>query len=299
MLTTRRLLIGFAAMAAVFFYSGAVEAQPAAQPLSERGYEQLRGMSSEIDRFAQGAANPAQRSRSYAYDRDLQRAISNFARRAHAFDGRLANYRLRPWQLDTELTGLAADARSIEARLEQSRRRDPRALDDWKRTAKTLEEMVQVYREDGTRGSYRDRAPRDERRGRADEPAYRDDRGIERGRSSIATLVSDVSERANRLSERAKQLAGAFPVDQRQRNAWLAIQKLAQDASALGVRIDRDGEPRDLRSAVAQLNAEASEADRQMKAGNVFPEIKGQWADLMQSVGRLQQSAGGAGPGRR
>ena len=74
--------------------------------------------------------------------------------------------------------------------------------------------------------------------------------------------------------------------------AWTAIQKLAQDASALGVRFARSGEPRDLRSAVAQLNADAAEADRQMRAGNVFPEIKAQWADLMQSINRLRQSVG-------
>jgi hypothetical protein len=108
----------------------------------------------------------------------------------------------------------------------------------------------------------------------------------------VAGLVSDVSERANRVAARAKQLAGPIPADERQRNAWLAIQKLAQDSSALGVRIDREGQTRDLRSAVAQLNAQAAEADRQMKAGNVFPELKSQWADLMQSLQRLREAGG-------
>lgn len=317
MWTTRRLLVGCAAAAALLFCSAQAQAQPSTRTLSERGYERLRAMSDDLDRAAQHAADAAQHSRSpfYASDRDFQRAVSNFARRAHGFDVRMANYRSRPWQVDDELAGLVADARSVEARIQQSRRRDPHVLDDWSRTVELLNQMIEIARDDMDRGGYRDRGPRpydrdqrpsdrdarpesrdgysrDERGGRAEGPAYRDERGNEGGRASLARLVSDVSERANRLSERAKQLAGAFPVDQRQRNAWLAIQKLAQDASALGARIDREGQPRDVRSSVAQLNAEAADADRQMKQGNVFPELKSQWADLMQSLQRLRETAG-------
>ena len=307
MFTPRRLLIGLAAVAALLFSSAAVEGQPAARALSERGYERLRAMADDLDRAAQHAADAAQHSRSpfYGSDRDFQRAVSNFARRAHGFDFRMANYRSRPWQVDDELAGLVADARSVEARIQQSRRRDAHVLEDWSRTVELLNQMIDIARNDMDRGGYRDRAPRDydrdarpdnrdgySRDGRVEGPAYRDERGYAEGRSSVARLVSDVSERANRLSDRAKQLAGAFPVDQRQRNAWLAIQKLAQDASALGVRIDRDGEPRDLRSTVAQLNAQAAEADRQMKQGNVFPELTSQWGDLMQSLQRLRERAG-------
>jgi len=315
MFTTRRLGIGLAALTALLLSSAAVHAQP--RTLSERGYERLRAMSDDLDRAAQHAADAAQHSRSpfYASDRDFQRAVTNFARRAHGFDVRMANYRARPWQVDDELAGLVADARSVEARIQQSRRRDPHVLDDWSRTVELLNQMIDIARNDMGRGGYRDGGPRpydrdqrpydrdgqpegrdgysrDARDGRAEGPAYRDDRGYEGGRAPLARLVSDVSERANRLSERAKQLAGAFPVDQHQRNAWLAIQKLAQDASALGARIDREGQPRDVRSSVAQLNADAADADRQMKQGNVFPELKSQWADLMQSLQRLRETAG-------
>jgi len=308
MFTTKRIAAAIAAAAGLLLASAArVEGQPATRTLSERGYERLRSMSDDLDRAAQHAADAAQHSRSpfYGSDRNLQRAMSNFARRAHGFDARMANYRARPWQVDDELDGLLADARSVETRIQQSRLRDPHVLEDWNRTVGLLNQMIEVYREDLGRGSYRDRryerdtrpgAPdgrdRDDRSGRTEGPAYRDDRGYAGGRSSVAGLVSDVSERANRLAARAKQLAGPIPADERQRMAWQAIEKLAQDSSALGVRIDREGQPRDLRSAVVQLNAQAAEADRQMKAGNVFPELRSQWADLMQSLQRLREAAG-------
>ena len=312
MFTRKRLLpaaAAFGAAAALLFLSARVDAQPSTRTLSERGYERIRSLSDDLDRAAQHAADAAQHSRSPFYgsdrDRDFQRTISNFARRAHGFDARMANYRARPWQVDDELDGLLADAQSVEARIQQSRRRDPHVLEDWSRTVGLLNQMIEVYREDLGRGGYRDRryerdtrpgTPeenyRGDRPGRTEGPAYRDDRGYAGGRSSVAGLVSDVSERANRLAARAKQLAGPIPADARQRNAWQAIQKLAQDSSALGVRIDREGQPRDLRSAVAQLNAQAAEADRQMKAGNVFPELQSQWADLMQSLQRLREAAG-------
>jgi hypothetical protein len=166
-------------------------------------------------------------------------------------------------------------------------------VEEWTRNVQTLDAMLQANRP-GSGGGHSDRGGqvRYEQEGRTEGPAYRDDRGYAGGSSSTARLVSDVSERASRLSERAKQLAGPIPADERQRMAWMAIQKLAQDASALAAHIDRSGEPRDLKTAVAQLNADAAEADRQMRAGNVFPEIKTQWADLMQSISRLRQSAG-------
>jgi hypothetical protein len=292
MRTTNRFTAAVLTGAALLFAGSArLQAQPSGRPLSEQAYERLRAMSDDLDRQAQ-QANASQRSRSgpYGSDRDLQRAVSNFARRVHGFAARLAGYRARPWPVEDELNGLLADARSIEARIQQPRRRDPRLQEDWDRTVGLLDEMTRISSGRGDRGGYRDRGGPDgsNREG----PSYRDDRGNPGGRSSVAGLVSDVSERANRLAERARQLSGPIPADERQRNAWQAIQKLAQDASALGVRIDREGQPRDLRSAVAQLNAEAAEADRQMKAGNIFPEIKTQWADLMQALARLRQSAG-------
>lgn len=293
MFTSKRFAVAFAATAVLLLSSVRTEAQPSTRALSERGYERIRSLSDDLDRAAQHAADAAQHSRSgvYGSDRELQRAVSNFARRAHAFEARVANYRVRPWQMDDELAGLLADAKSVEARIQQSRRRDPHVLEDWGRTVGLLNQMIDVYRDDLGRGGNRDRRP-DDRNGRTEGPAYRDDRGSPGGRSSVAGLVSDVSERANRLAERARQLSGPIPADERQRNAWQAIQKLAQDASALGVRIDREGQPRDLRSAVARLNSEAAEADRQMRAGNIFPEIKTQWADLMQALARLRQSTG-------
>jgi chromosome segregation ATPase len=285
MFTLNRFAVAaaFAAAAVLFLSSARTEAQPSTRALTERGYERIRSLSDDLDRTARQAAEAAQNSRSGPYsDRELQRVVSNFARRAHAFEARVANYRVRPWQMDDELAGLLADAKSVQSRIQESRRRDQQVLEDWSRTAGLLSQMTDVYREDLGRGGNR----------RTEGPAYRDDRGSPGGRSSVAALVSDVSERVNRLAERARQLSGPIPADERQRNAWQAIQKLAQDASALGVRIDREGQPRDLRSAVARLNTEAAEADRLMRAGNVFPEIKAQWADLMQAVARLRQSTG-------
>ncbi|MDQ6894583.1 MAG: hypothetical protein M3167_18155 [Acidobacteriota bacterium] len=302
--TRRGAAAAVVALAAVLLMAARLEAQPTLRTLSERGYERIRAMSDDLDRAAQHAADAAQHSRSsfYGSDRDFQRAIANFARRAHGFNARMANYRARPWQVDDELAGLLADARSVEARVQQSRRQDRHVLEDWSRTVDLLNQMIDVYKEDLGRGGYRDRRPHDhdgvpdgthrDEPGRTEGPAYRDDQGYRGGRSSVAGLVSDVSDRANRLAQRARQLAGPIPADERQRNAWQAIQKLAQDASALGVRIDREGQVRDLRPAVAELNAEAAEADRQMRAGNVFPELKSQWADLMQSIQRLREAAG-------
>jgi hypothetical protein len=301
-MNTRRLAAVLIAGAALVAGAARVEAQPAA--LSERGYEQIRSMADDLDHSAQHAADSAQHSRSwfYSHDREFQRSVVNFARRARSFNQRMANYRTHPWNVDDELRGLLADARSVEARLQQARERDPHVLDDWNHAVAILNDMTDLYGNDLARRPYGDRRDRwhDDRNSRPsgdvgtyrEGPAYRDDRGNAGGRSSTASLVSDVSERANRLSERARQLAGPIPADERQRMAWTAIQKLAQDASALGARIDRGGEPRDLRSAVAQLNADATEADRQIRAGNVFPEIKAQWADLMQSINRLRQSVG-------
>jgi hypothetical protein len=278
--------VSLAAAAVLLLSSVRAEAQPSTstRALTERGYERIRSLSDDLDRSAKHAADTAQQSRSrpYGSDRDLQRAVASFARRAHAFEVRVANYRVRPWQMDDELAGLLADAKSVQSRIQRFRSRDPQVVEDWSRTVGLLNQMADVYREDLGRGGNR----------RVEGPAYRDDRGSPGGRSSVAGLVSDVSERANRLAERARQLSGPIPADERQRNAWQAIQKLAQDASALGVQIDREGQPRDLRSAVARLSSEAAEADRLMKAGNVFPEIKAQWADLMQAVARLRQGAG-------
>jgi hypothetical protein len=279
-----RFAIAFVA-AAGFLIGTAVrlEARPAPRALSERGYDQLRSMSADLDSAAR-QADDSRRTGVYGSDRDLQRSVSNFARRVRSFSSRMAGYRARTWPVEDELSGLLADALTIAARLRPPRRRDFRTQEDWDRTVGLLEQMVRISRGQEDR--------EDRGGGRVEGPAYRDDRGYAGGRSSVAGLVSDVSERANRLAERARQLAGPIPADERQRNVWQAIQKLAQDASALGVRIDREGQPRDLRSAVAQLNAEAAEADRQMRAGNVFPEIKTQWADLMQALARLRQSAG-------
>jgi len=302
-MTTRRFAVAALVAGAVLLGTAAsVQAQPAA--LSERGYEQIRTMADDLDRSAQHAADSAQHSRSwfYSHDRDFQRAVVNFARRARSFNQRMANYRTHPWNVDDELRGLLAEARSVEARLQQARERDPHVLDDWNHTVAILNDMTDLYGNDLARRAYGDRRDRwhDDRNARPngdagtyrEGPAYRDDRGYAGGRTSTAGLVADVSERANRLSERARQLAGPIPADERQRMAWTAIQKLAQDASALAYRIDRSGETRDLRSGIAQLNADATEADRQMRAGNVFPEIRAQWADLMQSINRLRQSVG-------
>jgi hypothetical protein len=297
-MNTRRLAATALVAGAVLLAAAArAQAQPA--PLSERGYERLRGMADDLDRSAQHAADQAQHSRSWSYsnDRDFQRAVTNFARRARSFNQRMANYRLRPWPIDDELRGLLADARSVETRLEHSRQRDPHVLEDWNRTVAILDDMTDAYDNDVARRGHDGRRGYDGRQnrsepGRVEGPEYRDDRGYVGGRSSNARLVSDVSERANRIAERAKQLSGPIPADARQRNAWLAIQKLAQNASALGARMDREGEPRDLRTSVAQLNADAAEVDRQLRAGNVFPEIKSEWADLMQAMSRLRQNAG-------
>jgi hypothetical protein len=277
----RGFAIAFVAAAGLLITAAVrLEARPAPRALSERGYDQLRSMSAELDRKAQ-QADDSRRAGVYGSDRDLQRSVPNFVLRARSFSTRMAGYRARPWPVEDELSGLLADARAIQARIRQSRRRDFRTQEDWDRTVGLLEQMLRISR------GQEDREVRGG--GRVEGPAYRDDRGSPGGRSSVAGLVSDVSERANRLAERARQLSGPIPADERQRNVWQAIQKLAQDASALGVRIDREGQPRDLRSAV---NAEAAEADRQMRAGNVFPEIKTQWADLMQALARLRQSAG-------
>ncbi|MDQ2978692.1 MAG: hypothetical protein M3R62_05690, partial [Acidobacteriota bacterium] len=271
------------------------------------GYDRLRSLSVELDRAAQHANDRAAHSRSWSYrnDRDFTRGVSRFAQRAHLFAVRLASYQTSPWQVDDDLAGLLAEAGAVEDRLSQARRVDTHTVDDWKRTVARLQDMIEVYRSDVRNNRYDrrdDRRPdRDDRRpdrddrnrdGRVDGPAYRDDRGREGGENSLARLVSDVSERANRLSERARQLAGAFPVDQRQRNAWQAIQKLAQDASALGAQIDRDGQPRDLGATIARLNTEAADADRLMRQGNVFPELKGDWAGLTQALQRLRQAVG-------
>ena len=199
--------------AALFAGNGRLEARAPRSSqvvaLSEQGYENLRGMADDLDRSAQRAADP-QRSRSY--DRDVQRAVTNFARRAHSFNQRVANYRSHPFEMEGELDGLLADATSIERRLERSRR-DPRLEEEWTRNVQTLDAMLQANRPGG--GGHNDRGGqyRDEQEGRTEGPAYRDDRGFAGGRSSTARLVSDVSERATRLSERARQLAGPIPAD--------------------------------------------------------------------------------------
>lgn len=300
-MTRTRFAAAAIAGAALFFAaSHAALAHGPNGTMSERGYERMRDFAVELDDRAQHANDQAahQNDWFYGHDRLFVRTISNFARRARQFAARMENYRTQPWQVDDELRLLLQDAHTVQYRLRRSRNADEHTVEDWNRTVGLLNRMTRLYQADVS-GRFDDRSPDYRRepydRGRPAQDPYDRGYGSDRGygtEGGLAPLARDFAGRSARLEERARQLSGPFPLDERQRMAWQSIQNVSRDASELDAELQRGGAERDLRARIARLANEANDADQQMGVGNVFPELRGEWSQAMQLLQRLRETAG-------
>lgn len=310
---TRRQ-IGIAALVAAalaFAMTGRALAQGPERTLSERGYEQMRRLAHDLDGQAQHANDQARHQEYWEYqrDRNFLRAVANFSQRAVRFHDRMDTYRAQPWQVDDELRALLRDARAVQLRLQRSRHADQHTVSDWNATVNLLNRMIRVYQAD-TQGRPYDapysRVAPPARPGydRGNDSGYaREDRSETRdghesrgpGRfdsDQIGVLAHDLAERAARVSESARQLAGPFPADERQRMAWQAISHFADQARAFHERVERGFNAEELRGNVDHLVADGREADDQVRRANVFPEIRRDWSEAMQLLQRIRGMSG-------
>ncbi|MEO8429946.1 MAG: hypothetical protein ABI592_00445 [Acidobacteriota bacterium] len=271
--------------------------------LSSRGYPRMQELARELDDAAQHANDAARHST--RRDAVFVRSVGRFAARAHSFAARMDAYDTRPWQIDQEIHGLIRDASTVQARLRRTRAVDRHTGDDWNRTVDLLRRMERISQDD-RRAGYGERGPNDPGSVRDDSAYHRDgggappsdrpgDRAPRGGDGAFATadsisLARDVADRARRLSDRAHALAGAMPLDARQRDTAQAIGLYSNQARAMLDGLESRGGKARLDANLAQLSRLAAAADTQMKKSNVFPEIRREWTDAMQRTESLKSA---------
>ena len=296
MKTATRYLAAALAAGALFL---AIEPTASAQErrpgmLSRRGYPRMQELARELDDAAQHASDAARHST--RRDAVFVRSVGRFAARARAFAARMDAYDTRPWQVDREIRGLIRDAAAVQARLRRTRAVDRHTVEDWNRTVELLRRMDRIAHED--RRGYAEGGPDDPGYGRDDRGAPPPDRPGDRGPRGDAgyvngdaiSLAREVAERARRLSDRSHALAGAIPLDARQRDTAQAIGLYSNQARTLLDRLEHGGGAARLDADVAQLSRLAAAADAQMKKSNVFPEIRREWSDTMQQTENLKNA---------
>jgi hypothetical protein len=129
----------------------------------------------------------------------------------------------------------------------------------------------------------------DRRDDRYGSPAQRMDRSSD---NEIGALAHELAERSARLAESARQLAGAFPLDERQRTAWQTISHFAEQSRAFHERVERGLDAQQLRGNVQHLVEDGRGADDLLRRSNVFPEIRPEWSAAMQLLERIRAAAG-------
>ena len=308
--TYRRIAIGFAALV-LFAFAGPASARAPISPLSEPGYERLRGMAQQLEQLALHANDEA-RHRGvwfYGHDRDFRRSVSNFARRATGFRARMENYRTSPWQVDDELRGLLRDASAVSDRLQHSRSADDHTVADWDDTVRLLNRMVQVYQDDvsgrSSRWNRRDleAAPSDRYRDERDrssrvEPGYRSNQQqaatgpYNYGPQDLPSLARELEQRAARVADAARQIASPSPFDPSMSQSTQAIQRFAERAAGFRERVDAGIAAERLRSYVARLVEESRVAGNQVRAENLSPQTRNDWNAVLQLVDRIRTVSG-------
>jgi hypothetical protein len=292
MRTVTKGLAFFAATAVLWLAAAAVAAQRYDWMLSERGYDEMRRLAQRLDATAQHAADQARHQDSWIYRHDSRfvRAVSDFARRADRFNERMANYRAAPWNVDDELRNLLRSAQNVQNLARNSREPDDHTIADWNDAVLVLNRMARLYDSDVRRsGRYDWNAPLPEFREEGPRYEYRG-QGYGDGRRSddrLASLARELDDRATRAHELAEGLMGN-PGGRAHRDYFDRIHHFNEQARDFDRRVSSgQSDRRELRDEARHLLDDARQADSQMRANNVFPEVWEEWRGAMQVLERI------------
>jgi len=274
----------------------AVSLAQAPQTLSERGYQEIRRLAHELDEVASHAADAAFHRQAWVYnnDRTFSRSVARFSDRAARLHERMDTYRTQPWQVDDELRHLLRDARDVQGRLRRARYVDDHVAADWDRAVEILNQMLRVYQADISRRSWSSWEGYGSRY--AAPPPPPPDASLYGGRvpdrSQLASLATELDQRAQRLYNFATAAAGPFAGPGRNRDVLDSLLRFRDEARALHDEAAPGADGRALRSTVIHLVQDARDADARLQQSNLFPQIRGDWQEVLSLVAQIQAIAG-------
>jgi hypothetical protein len=289
--------------AAVLFSGGvAARGQGRGGELSQRGYEEIRRLARDLDRLAQHAANQAAHPETWVYrhDPNFVRSIVRFAERAHRFNERIDTYRTQRWQVDDDLRVLLREARDVQSRARRAGHGDNHTIDDWNRVVGLLNQMIRVYRADVARRPWSAGYDYEQpyaadlgRRAPASGPnPPRHGKGVSAERGQVLGLARDLAQRSDRIANYAKAAAGPFLGNDRQRAALDALEHFRDQARDFRERVESGLSGGALASQATHLAQDARFVDQQIEKGNVFPQVRTEWEEILRLVDRIQAIAG-------
>ncbi len=282
----------------VFLFAGAVRARARGPSgtLSERGYQEMRRLAHELDEVASHANDQAQHQQAWIYnnDRAFLRSVARFADRAERFHERMDTYRTQPWQVDDELRRLIRDARDVQARAQRARSIDQHTAADWDRVVNILSQMIRVYQADIGRRSW-DAWDGYGSRYAAPAPPPPDASlygGRVPDRSQLASLATELQQRAERVYNYATAAAGPFAGPAGNREALDSLLRLRDQARTLRDEVQSNPGGGSLQRSVIHLVQDARDADARLQQSNLLSRSRDDWQEVMRLVYQIQAIAG-------
>lgn len=271
------------------------------RPLEGRRYQTMRALAHYLDERAQYFSGQVFGTRGFSTsaEKKLLSDVSEFARRADHFHDRMDNYADSPYDVPSEVLALERRAQAVSTRLQQSPAYR-QSYDEWNDVLTVLDLMKRSLAGEEVRvpqahAGFRD-YDRDYEPFREPPPAPADeDRARSEGRNfsgperaEFVRLARDLDELTNRIRsrigwiQRGRGSEGDRYADE--------LYHFNDEIHLFRMRIESGNlDSRDHALTIGHLIEDARRIDDWMRRGRAYPELSGDWAQVIERLNRLSE----------